>query len=97
MVYSPSPELRACCIAARNGDLDAAKQVLRLYGYTELVREVRKGRPFSNRVRRAVNCLTAGYGSEKWEIIRDGAFVNMLMHGPPAPGSPDTRRHRFDD
>jgi hypothetical protein len=32
MVYSPSPELRACCMAAMNGDHDAAKQVLKLWG-----------------------------------------------------------------
>jgi hypothetical protein len=31
MVYSPSPVLR-CCMAAMNGDHDAAKQVLKLWG-----------------------------------------------------------------
>jgi len=100
MAYSPSPELRACFIAAANGDHAAAKEVLKLYGYTELAREVKKGKPFSNRVKRAVDCLTAGYGSKTWEIVHeDGSIENLLMHEPPAPGAPlaERHRHRFDD
>ena len=80
MAYSPSPELRECCIAASKGDHDAAKQVLKLYGYTQIAREIKKGKPFSNRVRRAVDCLTAGCGSETWEVVlEDGSIENLLM------------------
>ena len=97
MVYAPPPELRACFLAARGGDHDAAKQVLKLYGYAQIAREVKKGKPFSNRVRRAVNCLTAGYGTY-WEIEReDGSLENLLMFPPPAPGALAQTRHHFDD
>jgi hypothetical protein len=98
MVYTPSPELRQCCIAARAGDHDAAKQVLKLYGYNQLAREVKKGKPFSNRVRNAVNCLTAGCGSPDWEVVReDGSIENLLMGEPPPPGTPPPTRYYFDD
>jgi hypothetical protein len=98
MAYVPSPELRACCIAARAGDHDAAQQILRLYGYVQIAREVKKGKPFSNRVRRAVNCVTAGCGSPDWEVaLEDGSIENLLMHPPPAPGTPPQTRHHFDD
>jgi hypothetical protein len=98
MAYSPSPELRECCIAARAGDHDAARQILRLYAYPQIAREVKKGKPFSNRVRRAVNCITAGCGSETWEVIDDdGSIENLLMQAPPAPRSLPQTRHRFDD
>jgi hypothetical protein len=98
MSYAPSPELRECCIAAQAGDHDAAKQVLKLYRYVRIAKEVKKGKPFSNRVRRAVDCLTAGYGSETWEIINeDGKIENLLQWPPPPPGTPPRLVHRFDD
>jgi hypothetical protein len=104
MAYAPSPELRACCIAALAGDHDAARQVLKLYGYPQLAREVKKGKPFSNRVRRAVDCVCVACGSlddgssPSWEIMReDGRIENLLMQPPPAPGTPPHERHRFDD
>ena len=98
MAYTRSAELRACMIAALAGDHDAAKQVLKLYGYTQIAREIKKGKPFSNRVRRAVDCLCAGAGSETWEVVlEDCAIENLLMQPPPAPGTPPETRHRFDD
>jgi hypothetical protein len=99
MAYTPSPELRECCIAARGGDPDAALRILRLYGYPQIAREIKKEKPFSNRVRRAVNCITAGCGSETWEVKGDdGSIENLLMMPPPAPGRPPLNaRHRFDD
>jgi len=42
--------------------------------------------------------LTAGCGDETWEVVRDyGRIENLLMQPPPAPGTPETRRRRFDD
>ena len=96
MAYTPSPELRQCMIAAMAGDHEAAKQVLRIYGYSEIAREIRPGKPFSNRVRRAVACLTAGTGSD-WEVTRpDGTIENLIMQPPPKRGA-KVRTNTFDD
>ena len=96
MAYTPSLELRQCMIAAMAGDHEAAKQVLRIYGYSEIAREIRPGKPFSNRVRRCVGSLTAGINSE-WEITRpDGSIENLIMQPPPPRGA-KVRANTFDD
>jgi hypothetical protein len=97
MAYKPSKELRECCIAALAGDHEAAKSILKLYRYTKLAREVQTGKPFSNRVRRAIDCLCAGTATE-WEVtLPDGSIENLLMPPPPAPGTAVRDRHSFDD
>ena len=86
MPYTPSPELRACMIAARDGDSDAAKSLLRLYGYRQIAKEIR-GDKWSNKARRAIACLTAGVNTE-WEFTHpDGSIENDVMQPPPPPGT----------
>jgi hypothetical protein len=97
-MYVVPPELRACMIAARAGDHDAARQILKLYRHEEIAREIRKGRPFSNRVRRAVDCLCAGAGSDIWEVpLPDGRYENLLAWEPPPPDTPAQTKHHFDE
>jgi hypothetical protein len=96
MSYIASPELRECLIAARDGDNDAAKSLLKLYGYRQIAKEIRSGKPWSSKVRRAVRCLTAGVGSE-WEITHlDGSIENDLMQPPPPPGTVRDGRNNFN-
>jgi hypothetical protein len=97
MAYRPSRELRECFLAARAGDPDAARLVLKLYRYEQIAREVKKGRPFSNRVRRAIDCLTAGYGTH-WEVAcADGSLENLVATPPPPPTASARLTHHFDD
>jgi hypothetical protein len=55
-------DLRVMRQAAMAGDRSAARALLRLYGFDEIAREMKPSKPYSNRVRNAVNCLTAGTG-----------------------------------
>jgi hypothetical protein len=99
--YAPSPELRECCILAMNGDHDAARSILNLWGYPQIAREVRDGKPFSNRVRRAIDCLTAGVGSgfdlDGWEVRNDDGSIEVLTITPPPPPGAARRANKFDD
>jgi hypothetical protein len=96
MVYTPSPELRQCMIEAIAGDHEAARQVLRVFGYADLARQVVRGKPFSNRIERAVAVLTAGVGTE-WETRNpDGTYECDLMEPPPKRGE-KARANNFDD
>jgi hypothetical protein len=96
MVYTPSPELRQCCIAAMAGDHEAARQVLKIYGYLEIAREVQPGKPFSHRVRRCVGAITAGINSE-WEIVNPNGSIENLLMQPPPERSVKVRASAFDD
>jgi hypothetical protein len=60
----PKRDLRAMQRAARDGDCSAARALLRLYGFDEIARQVNT--PYSNRVRTAIDALTAGVDTE-WE------------------------------
>jgi hypothetical protein len=82
-MYRASRELRECCLAAMSGDGAAARELLKLYGEDKLAREVHNGKPFSNRVRRAVDCLTAGVGTDWETVFADGSAENLLMTPPP--------------
>jgi hypothetical protein len=95
MAYAPSPELRECFLAAKAGDPDAARVVFKLYGYPDLVKEV-KGKLFSNKARRAVDCLTAGYGTE-WEVQRADGLLENMVATPPPPGTPPRSSSRHND
>ena len=96
MVYTPSKEFRECCLAAQAGDHEAARQVLRTYGYSGIARQIVRGKPFSNRIQRAVGLLTAGIGSQ-WETRNpDGTYEVDLMDPPPKRGE-KPRANNFDD
>jgi hypothetical protein len=96
MTYTPSKEFRDCCLAAIAGEHEAARQVLRTYGYAGLARQIVRGKPLSNRIQRAVAVLTVGIGSE-WEVRNaDGTFDNDLMDPPPKRGE-KARANTFDD
>jgi hypothetical protein len=86
-------EYRDCCLAVRNGDdTEAAKQILRLYGYKKLAGEVRKGKPFSAQVRQCLDALTAGVSTHWERPLSNGTFEEMLLQPPPPPGT--TRQWR---
>lgn len=80
------------------GDAGAAKALLRLYGFGEIAREIKTGKPYPTRVRNAVNALTAGTDSH-WEIVEpDGSITNLLQHDPPARRRDiSIRADNFDD
>ena len=81
----PKRDLRAMRRAAMAGDQSAAKALLRLYGFGEIAQEIKAGKPYSTRVRNAVNALTAGTDSY-WEVVEpDGSITNLLQPDPPSP------------
>ena len=53
----PKRDLRAMRIAARDGDHNAAKALLRLFNFDEFAREITPGKPYSKRVRKAIDAL----------------------------------------
>ena len=59
----PKRDLRSMRQAAMAGDHSAAGALLRLYGFDEIAAEIKRNLPFSPRVRRAVDALTAGTGA----------------------------------
>jgi hypothetical protein len=80
---SSKRDLRAMRRAAMAGDQSAAKALLKLYHFEEIAREIKPGKPYSTRVRNAVNALTSGTDSE-WEVVEsDGSITNLLQHDPP--------------
>ena len=84
----PKRDLRPMHRAAYAGDPSAAKAVLRLYGFDEIAKEIKPGRPFSTRVRNAVGAISGSVDTE-WE--RD------LLHDPPRRRSKAPRVELFDD
>ena len=93
----PKRDLRAMRRAAMAGDQSAAKALLRLYRFDELAREIKSGKPYSTRVRNAVNALTAGTDGE-WEVVEsDGSITNLLQCDPPPRISSARRLAVFDD
>ena len=88
MAKSPPKSWRDLQVAARDGDHGAAHQLLRQHGGAALAKEVHRGRPFSPRVRKMVNVLTAGVGTQdqlsKWEHRdENGEIRNALQPEPP--------------
>jgi hypothetical protein len=90
-------DLRAMRLAAMAGDANAARALLKLYGFREVAAEIKSGLPFSNRVRRAVDALTAGTNT-KWEVYNEvtGEFENDLQFDPP-PRRARARAPTFED
>ncbi len=96
-------DLRSLRQAAMTGDHNAARALLRLYRYDTIANEIKSGKPFSNRVRRAVDMLTAGAGAGDqpgdWEFINGrGEIESLLHHPPPSPRAKvPVRDILFDD
>ena len=84
----PKRDLRPMHRAAYAGDHDAARAILKLYGFGELAVEIKPGRPFSTRVRNAIGAISGSVDTE-WE--RD------LLHDPPPRRSKAPRVEVFDD
>ena len=84
----PKRELRAMRIAARYGDHNAAKALLRLFNFDEFAREITPGKPYSKRVRKAIDALTCAVGTE-WE--------ELLLSEPPPRRSKAPDVTLFDD
>jgi hypothetical protein len=67
-------DLRNLRQAAMAGNHSAAKALLKLHGRDQLAAEIKRGFPFSPRVRRMVDALTAGTGEGdqlgSWEFIK---------------------------
>ena len=84
----PKPDLRPLHRAAYAGDHDAARAVLKLYGFGELAAEIKPGKPFSTRVRNAVGSISGSVDTE-WE--------KDLLHDPPPRRSKVPRVELFDD
>ena len=61
--------------AAKAGDYGAARAVLKLHGFGELAAEIKRGLPFSRRVRTMLDAIVAPIGTE-WE-------QDMLLDLPP--------------
>ena len=83
----PKQDLRAMQIAARDGDHSAARALLKLYQFDEIAKEIKPGKPYSSRVRKAVDALTCAIGTE-WE--------DLLVYPPPRRSKPP-RLDVFDD
>lgn len=76
-------DLRALRQAAMQGDHSAARALLKLYRHDKIAGEIKHGKPFSPRVKRTVDVLTAGTGTD-WEYIgADGNIHNDLQQDPP--------------
>ena len=84
----PKRDLRAMQIAARDGDHNAAKALLRLYNFDEFAREITPGKPYPTRVRKAIDALTGAIGTE-WE--------ELLVPDPPRRRNKAPRAELFDD
>lgn len=89
-------DLRALRQSAMSGDCSAAKVLLKLYGYGRVALEIRERRPFTNRVRKTVDLLTAGTGTD-WEWRDEqGNIHNDLQQDPPR-GKARVREILIDD
>ena len=85
---APKRDLRPMMRAARDGDHSAAKALLKLYGFDQIAAEIKPGKPYSNRVRKAVDAITAGIDTE-WE--------DLITVEPPLRRSKAPRVDLFDD
>jgi hypothetical protein len=81
------PNMRDLRQAAMAGNHNAARALLKLYRYDTIANEIKPGKPFSNRVRRAVDMLTAGTGAgdqpDDWEFVNARGEIESLLHQPP--------------
>ena len=85
---APKRDLRPMMRAARDGDHSAAKALLKLYGFGQIAAEIKPGKPYSNRVRKAVDAITAAIDTE-WE--------DLITVEPPLRRSKAPRVDLFDD
>jgi hypothetical protein len=86
----PNRDLRSMRQAAMAGNHSAARELLKLYGYGEIAREIKPNHPFTNRVQRMVGVLTAGTGAGDevgpWESRneRTGEIESDILDDPPS-------------
>jgi hypothetical protein len=95
-------DLRKLRQQAMAGDVRAAKALLKMYGYGVVALEIKQGRPFTNKVRKAIDMLTAGTGKTDepayWEYREaDGSTTNDLQNDPPPRGKARMRDALLDD
>jgi hypothetical protein len=81
--------LRDLRIAARDGDHAAMRALLRRYGWPQLADEVRRNKPVTAPIAKAIRALTAGTGThdklDKWEFINERGEIESLLLDPPPP------------
>jgi hypothetical protein len=96
----PKRNLRQMRQAAMGGNTNAAKALLRVYGFGALAAEIRPNKPWPPRVARQVRALTAGTGESdgpgEWERVNEttGEIESLLHHDPPRVVRP---RPMFED
>jgi hypothetical protein len=82
-------DLRSMRQAAMAGDYSAARALLKLYGFYELAAQVKRGVPFSRRVRRMVDAMTAGTGEGDepgpWEHRNERGEIESIINRDPPP------------
>jgi hypothetical protein len=101
MAKTPTEKgLRDLRVSAMSGDHASAKVLLKMYGHGKIALEIRAKRPFTNRVKRTVDFLTAGTNSH-WEWTDARGEIHNDLQGPPPPkggkGRPPRRRIILDD
>ena len=72
---------------------DAARALLRLYGFGEIAAEIKAGKPYSNRVDNAINALTAGTDSH-WEVVESDGSHNEPSAGRSAASHREAQQHK---
>jgi hypothetical protein len=85
-MYTINKELRDCFIAARDGNAAAARQVLRLYGYPGLAKQIINGKDWPKNPRRYLDLIVCAVGTEWEEPQADGTFFYTVLPAPPKPG-----------
>jgi hypothetical protein len=94
--------LRDLRIAARDGDHAAIRALLRRYGWSQLASEVRRGKPVTAPVAKAIRALTAGTGThdklDEWEYRNErGEIESLLIPDPPSSRTAYVPRPIFED
>jgi hypothetical protein len=90
-MYTIDKELRDCFIAARDGNAAAARQVLRLYGYPGLAKQIRNGKEWPKNPRRYIDMIVAAVGTDWEEPQPDGTYFSTVFLAPPKPGEKGKR------
>jgi hypothetical protein len=84
MANLPTRTMRDLRIAARDGDRDAMRALLRVSGKADMAEAVRGGQPIPPRVKRMIRALTAGVGTHStpgsWEVVDEDGTIRSLIH-----------------
>jgi hypothetical protein len=88
MAKSSPRTLRDLKLAAMDGDVAAARALLRHDGKHDLAAQIRKGKPFPPRVKKMLDACTAGTGTRDqlshWEFINARGEIENLLDSPRA-------------